>query len=360
VLDPRSGSLADVDSATLKIVWGRYEQIMAAHNAIDFPGMVTEALMAIRAHPALARVAGAPYEQIFVDEYQDTSTAQNLLLFELAAQGGILSCVGDGDQTIFSFAGADPCSLTDFAGRLLERTGRDAVVMPLENNYRSVPGIVDAAEAVVARNANRLSKRMMATRTANPDGAPIVAAEAPLRYAAPWLALQVRKLLDGGIEPSEIAVLFRKEGARSPQESAVLQHLEKLAIPVTTDAQDADGVRVLSIHQAKGSEFRHVLLLYLGPGHFPDDRGDSEEERRLLYVAMTRAKDALVVAGEPGADPDLFSELLAGYPDAAVVSVRSLTDVLAVDGIDESVMVLTELGPLDASILDWDEPEAGA
>jgi superfamily I DNA/RNA helicase len=169
--------------------------------------------------------------------------------------------------------------------------------------------------------------------------------------------MQVRRLIEDGVEASEIAVLFRKEGVRSRQESAVIQHLEKLAVPVSTDAHDAEGVRVLSIHQAKGSEFRHVMCLHLSVGHFPDDRGDPEEERRLLYVAITRAKDGLVITGEPDADPDLYSEFVASNAEMNVTSVNSLTEVLAIDAIDESILGLTNLDGLDPSILDWDESE---
>jgi len=356
ILDPRSGDLTNLTANALRVVWRRYEELLSAHNAIDFAGLITEGMNALRAHPALARVAAAPYLHVFVDEFQDTSLAQNELLFELAKQGAILSCVGDGDQTIFGFAGADPRSLTGFADRLRERTGREATVMPLEQNYRSVPQIVHAAESVIAHNTLRLSKRMTAVRDQTTPEPAITVATAPLRYAAPWLALQVRRLIDGGVDPADIAVLFRKEGVRSKQESTVLQHLEKLAIPVTTEPQDVDGVRVLSIHQAKGSEFRHVLCLYLGPGHFPDDRGDSEEERRLLYVAITRAMDAIIVAGEPGAEPDLFSEVCQSHPEVNATTISSLTEVLAVDAIDETILEMADMDNLDPSILDWDEP----
>jgi superfamily I DNA/RNA helicase len=198
---------------------------------------------------------------------------------------------------------------------------------------------------------------MTAVREQTTPELPITVVKAPLRYAAPWLALQVRRLIDGGVDPGDIAVLFRKEGVRSKQESAVVQHLEKLAIPISTEPQDGEGVRVLSIHQAKGGEFRHVLCLYLGPGHFPDDRGDSEEERRLLYVAVTRAMDTLIVAGEPGAEPDLFLEVRDSSADINFTTINSLTEVLAVDAIDETILELTDMDNLDPSILDWDEAE---
>lgn len=357
VLDPRSGDLTDLEASTVATVWRRYEGWMASHNAIDFAGMVTEALQALRRHPSLLRVAAVPYAHIFVDEFQDTSLAQNQLLLELAAQGAILSCVGDGDQTIYTFAGADPKSLTDFDSRLRERTGREAKVLPLEHNYRSVPSIVVAAEAIIARNQGRLAKRMMPVRQAASTEPALTATRTQLKYGAPWLAMQVRRLIENGSEPSEIAVLFRKEGVRSRQESAVIQHLEKLAVPVTTDAHDAEGVRVLSIHQAKGSEFRHVMCLHLGAGHFPDARGDAQEERRLLYVAITRARDSLVITGEPGGEPDLFNEFLASHTDMNVTSVNSLTEVLAIDAIDESIINMTNMDDLDPSILEWDEAE---
>lgn len=357
VLDPRSGALTELGAHALRTVWRRYEEYLASHNAIDFAGLITEARDALQAHPGLARVAAAPYHHVFVDEFQDTSLAQNELLFELAAQGAVMSCVGDGDQTIFGFAGADSRSLTHFADRLRQRTGRTPTVLPLERNYRSVPQIVDAAESVIAHNTSRLSKRMIAVRERSSLESALTSARAPLKYGAPWLALQVRRLIDSGVEPGDIAVLFRKEGVRSRQESAILQHLEKLAVPATSEPQDADGVRVLSIHQSKGSEFRHVFCLYLGRGHFPDDRGDTEEERRILYVAITRAMDSFIVIGEPGAEPDLFSEVTGSDPEVNAITINSLTEVLAIDAIDDTILEMTDMDNLDTSILDWDEPE---
>jgi superfamily I DNA and RNA helicase len=188
---------------------------------------------------------------------------------------------------------------------------------------------------------------------------PLTVAHAPLRYSAPWIALQVRSLVDGGVDGADIAVLFRKEAKNSPQESAVLQHLQKLSVPATTDPQSSEGVRVLSIHQAKGSEYGHVFCLQLGPDHFPDRRGDPEEERRLLYVAITRARDAFSVAGEPGADPDLLDEFESGDPTPIQFSIESLSDVLVLDTLDRTTLGLTDMSDLDVTMLDWDEPVEG-
>jgi superfamily I DNA/RNA helicase len=332
---------------------------MADRNAIDFPGMVTEALVAIRAHPGLARIAAAPYAHIFVDEYQDTSTAQNELLFELAANGAVLSCVGDGDQTIFSYAGADPESLTLFGERLRARTGRTAQVLPLESNYRSAEPIVEIADSVIAHNSRRLSKRMVPMRESATTGPVVTVVEGAMRYAAPWIALQVHQLLESGVNAGEVAVIFRKEGYGSPQESLVTQHLKRVGVPVTADPQERAAVRVLSIHQAKGNEFDHVLCLYLGRNHFPDGRGDPEEERRALYVAATRARDRLYLAGELGAEPDLFHEVLASRVDVNRIVVENLSDVLVTGLIDPEMLELLDLGQIDEAILDWDEADDG-
>ncbi len=77
----------------------------------------------------------------------------------------------------------------------------------------------------------------------------------------------------------------------------------------TTAAAEEKGIQFITIHSSKGLEFSHVFLLYLGEKHFPDSRSEIEEERRLLYVGITRAKESLTIVGTFGANPDFFNEL---------------------------------------------------
>ena len=96
-------------------------------------------------------------------------------------------------------------------------------------------------------------------------------------------------------------------------------------------------------------EFDHVFTLYLGSGHFPDRRGDPEEERRLLYVAVTRARLRAYICGEPGASPDLFDETNVAAALPTLSEVEHLADVIA-SGYDPWQDYSDNDGDLD-----WDE-----
>ena len=351
VVSGRTGQFRDLSPVFLRAVWQRYEAALAQRNGIDLGGLVPEALNVLRSHPALLQFVSSTYSVAFIDEYQDTSLAQDELLFMLAGAGVTLNVVGDGDQTINTFAGARAENIVGFAGRALSRLGREAVTLPLETNYRSRPEIVSLATHLIARNLDRLPKTMRPHDPLLPEEGHVIRVAGELRYIGPWIALQVNALLDSGEEASGIAVLYRKEAETSPQKTAVLDHLRSLGTAVSEDEEDGESVRVITIHRSKGLEFNHVFVLFLGPGDFPDRRGDPEEERRLLYVAITRARRTVYVCGRPGAEPDLFAETDVGDAHPRDLVVDTLVGVLnAADRED----LFREFET--AAIDDWDEP----
>jgi superfamily I DNA/RNA helicase len=351
VLSARSGQFKDLSAANVRVVWDRYELGLARRNAIDLSGLVPEAVNALRAHPALLQIVTTAYGMAFVDEYQDTTLAQEELLFRLAEAGIRLNVVGDGDQTINSFAGARAENLLSFTDRVRTRLGAEAVTMPLETNYRSRPEIVHLATQIIGKNVRRLPKVMKAADKSASETGHVIRVTGELRYVGPWIALQVNALLEAGEDPSEIAVVYRKDAENSPQKAIVLEHLRSQAIAVSEDEEELGAVRTITIHRAKGLEFNHVFALYLGPRDFPDPRGDPEEERRLLYVAVTRARRTVYVCGRPGGDPDLYSETNVGLAKPTQVEVRSLTGVLRAADRDDLSRAYAE-----TTIDDWDDP----
>jgi ATP-dependent exoDNAse (exonuclease V) beta subunit len=154
------------------------------------------------------------------------------------------------------------------------------------------------------------------------------------------------------VQPEQIAVLYRKEAENSPQKSSVIEHLRSQGIAASEDEEDLFSLRILTIHRAKGLEFDHVFVLFLAPRDFPDPRGDAEEERRLLYVAATRARRTLYICGQPGANPDLFSE-------TDVEAARPLHEVVSTIAGVLSAAELAELkSEYDSVVLDdWDDAQ---
>ena len=147
-----------------------YQQRLVQANAMDFDDLLSGTVKLFREHPeALERWRGR-FSYILVDEYQDTNHAQYELVNMLAAPHRNLMVVGDDDQSIYSWRGADIRNILDF-----ERDYPDATVVKLEQNYRSTQLILDAAHAVVKNNASRKDKKLW---TENAGGRPIQRFEA--------------------------------------------------------------------------------------------------------------------------------------------------------------------------------------
>ncbi len=146
-------------------VYARYQALLRAANALDFDDLLMYCATLFRDHADLRRDYQARYKHILVDEFQDTNTAQYQLVRLLAGAEGSLFCVGDPDQSIYRFRGADYRNLAYF-----RRDYPSANVILLEQNYRSHQIILDAAMAIIDKNTDRVRKRLFSARR---DGAKI-------------------------------------------------------------------------------------------------------------------------------------------------------------------------------------------
>ncbi len=160
------------------------------------------------------------FRHILVDEFQDTNKLQYAWLKQLAGAGNAIFAVGDDDQSIYAFRGANVGNMADF-----EREFRVQNLIKLEQNYRSVGHILNAANALIANNARRLGKELW---TDAGEGEPVRIYEAQTDgYEAAWLVEEVKGLIAEGHLRSEVAVLYR-----SNAQSRVLEHaLFNAAIP---------------------------------------------------------------------------------------------------------------------------------
>ena len=139
-----------------------YEHELARANAIDFGGLITAVIKLFELHPEVLESYQNRFEYILVDEYQDTNKAQFKLLTMLSNKKRNLCVVGDEDQSIYSWRGADINNILDF-----EKHFPDASLLKLEQNYRSSKNIINAAGHVISQNKMRKGKNMW---TSNPDG----------------------------------------------------------------------------------------------------------------------------------------------------------------------------------------------
>ena len=152
------GSLVDLKAADVKAVFHRYYRVLEELQLIDFPAMVSEALYAMRSQEDLLQYAARQLQIIVIDEYQDTSRAQERLVRAIASggdrhSGPFLNVVGDDDQTIFTFNGSDVTNILEFKQRNAELPESKTTSVTLRINYRSVPGILNASGKLLRKTS---------------------------------------------------------------------------------------------------------------------------------------------------------------------------------------------------------------
>jgi ATP-dependent DNA helicase UvrD/PcrA len=190
-------------------VFAAYQRRLASSNALDFDDLIMRTVELLQTFPDVAEHYRRRFHHVLVDEYQDTNHAQYVLVRELVAppvegeRPAELCVVGDADQSIYAFRGATIRNIEQF-----ERDFPDARTILLEQNYRSTQTILSAANAVIARNADRRDKRLW---SAAGDGEPIVGYVADNEHdEAAFVASEIDRLVDAGqARFGDVAVFYR-------------------------------------------------------------------------------------------------------------------------------------------------------
>ena len=195
------GHTVDVEGV-LK-VQALYGQRKRAQNAMDFDDLLVNVLQLLREHPDVLAQYQERMRHVLVDEYQDTNRLQADFVDLLAARHRNLLAVGDDFQSIYSWRGAEVKNILSFPQRY-----PDAQIFKLEENYRSTPGILEVANAVIAGNPEQYQKTLRATRAA--EVKPVLAKLTDGGHQARYVVEKVRRLVESGAaEPGQIAVLYR-------------------------------------------------------------------------------------------------------------------------------------------------------
>ena len=199
--DEMASSSNPADRAAAR-VYRELDRRLARANAMDFDDLLVKTFELLSRHPEVLERYQDRFRQISVDEYQDTNHVQYAITNLLAARYRNLMVVGDDDQSIYSWRGADIQNILDF-----EKDYPDAHVVRLEQNYRSTGHILAAANAVVANNALRKPKRLF---TDAGDGEKIQVFQASdERDEGRWIGSEIEKLHDGGTSYDDMAVFYR-------------------------------------------------------------------------------------------------------------------------------------------------------
>ncbi|WP_347057812.1 ATP-dependent DNA helicase UvrD2 [Blastococcus sp. HT6-30] len=391
-----AGREAPFEPAAVAAVYASYEQAKQRDGALDFEDLLLVTAYALEEHPDVARQVRAQYRHFVVDEYQDVNPLQQRLLDAWLGGRAEVCVVGDPNQTIYSFTGADPDYLLGFADRY-----GDAAVVKLERDYRSTPQVVGLANRLIGQAPPRKGLpglRLLGQRPQGPEPTFVEHPDEPAEAAA--VAARCKSLIGDGTPAAEIAVLFRINAQSQVYESALadagvpyvlkggerfferpevreavlllrgaaaggnepgmlvpavrdvlastgwvehrppaggaardrwqsLAALVDLAVDLVAenpsldlagfvthlaeraDAQHAptvQGVTLASMHAAKGLEWDAVFVVGLVDGVLPIAQSLSrpvavEEERRLLYVAVTRAREQLTLSWSLARNP---------------------------------------------------------
>src|SRR6516165_2205751 len=208
MLDPQEMYLQSADPTTEKVahIFEAYRQELRKANALDFDDLLLETVRLLKSSAEVRDRYQRRFEYLLIDEYQDTNRPQYELIKLLAGSGHNVCVVGDEDQSIYSWRGADIRNILEF-----ERDFPAARVVRLEENYRSTQNILEAASAVVANNKKRKGKTLW---TAREGGSRVGYYEAPdgeneSLFAADFISRYLKKAGEDGSQEPRIAVLYR-------------------------------------------------------------------------------------------------------------------------------------------------------
>lgn len=223
--------LVDAETATdrasniferkLADAYTEYQRRLRAAGAMDFDDLLTVTVELFRREPEVLDTYRQRFRHVLVDEYQDTNAAQNEIVLQLGAEHRNVCVVGDGDQSIYRFRGADIRNILQF-----EDAFPDATTIVLDQNYRSTQTILDAANSVIAHNQGRKPKELWTDQ--GPGEAIVVYAADDESDEANWVASEIARLHDGGeLRWSDIAVFFRTNA----QSRVLEERLVGLGVP---------------------------------------------------------------------------------------------------------------------------------
>ncbi len=324
-----------LDANALAELQHRYEKVKDERRQLDFEDVLLACAGMLESEPRVAAAVHEQYRHLTVDEFQDVSPVQYRLLELWLGDRRDLCVVGDASQTIYSFAGADPRYLLDFADRF-----EDATVVRLEHNYRSDPAILAVANALMRGRPGALALRSERTAGVTPTvtGYDDDAAEAE------GVAAAIAAQRDAGIEPQDIAVLYRANAQSAP----LLAALAARGIPATV----LGGKRFFDL-----PEVRQAVLALRGASVAPVESGFVAAVRDVLRsLGLTEdpppAGGALRDAWEARA---AVMRLAEQAPEG--MTLRAFTDELMARGRDqhEPTLRTVTLATLHAAKgLEWD------
>ncbi len=300
-------------------VLDRYVGLCHSRGVLDFDLLLSEAIALLRDEPNVLASFRHRNRSLYVDEAQDMNPLQFMMLRQMAGDDPDLFCVGDPNQSIYGFNGANPKFLNDIV-----RTWPDTLVLDLTRNHRSTANIIAVANTLLEAGAAGITPakddgEVPLVRSYNSDDeeAARVATWLGVKHqpGSPWRSMAVLARTNAQLE----LVAGYLEAADIPYERRGPEHSPASDLLVTPDAwsrrideEQIDAVALSTIHRAKGLEFQHVAAIGWAEGQLPNYNATSPselaEEQRLAYVALSRAEDSLLITWSRGRNDTRFPD----------------------------------------------------
>ncbi|MDI6870193.1 MAG: DNA helicase PcrA [Bacillota bacterium] len=303
----------DFFERTVAKLFVRYQELLRQNKALDFDDLLVETVRLFREAPEVLAHYQERFRYLLIDEYQDTNHVQYVLVTQLAAKHRNLAVVGDDNQSIFGWRGADIRNILAF-----ERDYPECRVVKLERNYRSTQNILSAANKVISYNLARTDKNLWTDRE---DGEPLTVYLAQDdRDEARFVAEEIQRLTRAGYSYSDVALLYRINAQSRSFEEVFLHYGLPYAVVGT--------VRFYERKEVKD------LLAYLRVLYNPDD---SVSLRRIINVpkrglgatSLSRLEDFALEQGLSLHQAVLRAEEVPGLGTKAAAALRVFAELLA-------------------------------
>jgi DNA helicase-2/ATP-dependent DNA helicase PcrA len=292
-------------------VLDRYVGLCHSRGVLDFDLLLSEAITLLRDEPNVLASFRHRNRSLYVDEAQDMNPLQFMMLRQMAGDDPDLFCVGDPNQSIYGFNGANPKFLNDIV-----RTWPDTVVLDLTRNHRSTANIIAVANTLLEVGAAGIVPAkddgdvpLVRSYLSDEEEAARVATWLAAKHqpGSPWWSMAVLARTNAQLE----LVAGYLEAADIPYERRGPEHSPASDLFITSDASPRhlnnvqnDAVALSTIHRSKGLEFQHVAAIGWAEGQLPNYNATSPaelaEEQRLAYVALSRAEDSLLITWSKG------------------------------------------------------------
>ncbi len=250
----------------------KYQQTLKKENKLDFIDLEIIFNRRLNQDKTFKKKLNMQYKYIFVDEFQDTSVIQLALIKHFKTEANNIFCVGDPNQSIYTFRGASKRVIDEYIKYF------KAKIYWLDLNYRSAANIVDLANNLITKNNQAFKIKLFSFN--KKAGVINIRSFSSFKNQAQTILSIIREKLKAGFKQEQIAIIYRNHYlAKEIKEELEKTYFEKIAF--------------FTIHQVKGLEFEVVIVIGLEEGNLPMRNANIQEERRLFYVAITRAKKEL-------------------------------------------------------------------